>query len=173
VTVLKSRIRAVDNAFVQPGRLDHVFFDQEVRPHLGSLLLQRGLITHDQLDTALEERQRTGELLGETLVRLGYVFEDDIARVLAAQEGLEFVDVGIVRIDAHAAVRLDRELAERLGAIPIRFAEDGLVVAVANPLELQLVEQLESAARARVQLVVSTPSAIRTAWREVVRLSRI
>ena len=65
------------------ARLDHTFFDREVRPQLGSILLDKGFVTSEQLDRALAERVQGDELLGETLVRLGYVFEEDLARVLA------------------------------------------------------------------------------------------
>jgi hypothetical protein len=148
-----------------PARLDHSFFEEEVRPHLGSILLEKGLVSHGQLDHALEERKQTGELLGEVLVRLGYVFEDELARVLAAQEGLEFVDVAAVSADPSAARLLDRELSEQLRAIPIRFVDDRLVVAVADPMLPNLKRQLEAATGRSVQMVVTMPSAIGTAWR--------
>ncbi|MGB2953689.1 MAG: hypothetical protein WBB74_09930 [Gaiellaceae bacterium] len=155
-----------------PARLDHSFFDGEVRPHLGSILLERGLVKHDQLDQALEERARTGELLGETLVRLGYVFEDELARVLAAQEGLEFVDVAAVSADPSAAALLDMELSDRLRAIPLRFTDEALVVAVADPLMPGLRQRLEEATGWPVKLVVTTPSAVSTGWR-LIRRRRI
>ena len=52
---------------MRPARLDHTFFDNEPRSHLGAMLLRKGLITNDELDRALEEKQQ-GELLGEALV---------------------------------------------------------------------------------------------------------
>jgi hypothetical protein len=52
------------------------------------LLVEKGLITEAQLDEALAERNVRGGLLGETLVRLGFVFEDELARTLAEQAGV-------------------------------------------------------------------------------------
>jgi hypothetical protein len=61
---------------MRPARLDHTFFENEPRSHLGALLLRKGLVTNEELDQALEEKQ-PGELLGEALVRLQFCFEDD------------------------------------------------------------------------------------------------
>src|SRR5436305_600692 len=54
-------------------RLDHTHFDRELRPPLGSMLVRKGLLTKEQLDEALAERAQTGELLGQALLRRGWV----------------------------------------------------------------------------------------------------
>src|ERR1044072_3544167 len=103
---------------MRPARLDHTFFENEPRSHLGALLLRKGLLTHDELDRALEEKQQ-GELLGEALVRLRICFEDAIARVLAEQAAVEFVDIGITSVDIRAVSLLSWREAEEVPAIPI------------------------------------------------------
>src|SRR5436853_6657973 len=121
-------------------RLDHSFFDNEVRPHLGALLLEKGLLTVEQLDAALAERQQNGGLLGETLVRLGFVFEDELARVLAEQFGVPFVNLDTIPVDGQAARVLPRQLGESLPALPLRFSpEGGLIIAVADPTDEKLI----------------------------------
>ena len=90
---------------MRPARLDHSFFENEPRSHLGALLLRKGLVTNEQLDQALEDRE-PGELLGEALVRQRLCFEDDIARVLAEQANVEFVDIGVTSVDHRAVVLL-------------------------------------------------------------------
>ncbi|HEY6836769.1 MAG TPA: hypothetical protein VI142_10015 [Gaiellaceae bacterium] len=149
---------------MRPARLDHQFFDNETRSHLGALLLRKGLLTNEELDRALEEKE-PGELLGEALVRLRICFEDDIARVLAGQAGLEFVDVGVTSADVRAVKLLSREQAERLRAIPLRLHPDGhLSVAVADPTNDKLLPELKLATGYPVRLLVTTPSALRAAW---------
>jgi hypothetical protein len=101
---------------MRPARLDHTFFENEPRAHLGALLLRKGLLTNDELD-ALEEREQ-GELLGEALVRLRICFEDDIARVLAEQATVEFVDIGITSVDLRAASMLSWREAENSARSP-------------------------------------------------------
>jgi type IV pilus assembly protein PilB len=155
----------------QPARLDHVFFDNAVRPQLGSLLLEKGLVTVGQLDTALA--QRNGGLLGEALVRLGYIFEDELARVLAEQFGVPFVSLDTIPVDAQAARVLPPELGESLLALPVRFTpEGGLVIAVADPTDPKLVPALQSAIRCPIVLSIATASSIRYGWRSLAAQNR-
>ncbi len=150
---------------MRPARLDHQFFENEPRSHLGALLLRKGLLTNDELDRALEERQQ-GELLGEALVRLRICFEDDIARVLAAQAQVEFVDIGVTSVDRRAIELLPGHEAERLRAIPLRLhPDDSVSVAVADPTDETLLPSLKLALGGReVRLLVTTQSALRAAW---------
>jgi hypothetical protein len=149
---------------MRPARLDHSFFDNEPRSHLGALLLRKGLLTNDELDQALEEKQ-PGELLGEALVRLRICFEDDIARVLAEQCGVDFVDIGVISVDWQAAQLLTAEQAEEFRAIPIRVhPDDSVSVAVADPTDETLMPKLKLAIGRPVRLLVTMQSALRLAW---------
>lgn len=150
---------------MRPARLDHQFFENEPRSHLGALLLRKGLVTNDELDRALEQREE-GELLGEALVRLRICFEGDIARVLGDQAQVDFVDIGITSVDRRAVQLLQKHDAMRLHAIPIRLHPDDTVsVAVADPTDETLRPQLKLALGGReVRLLVTTPSALRAAW---------
>src|SRR6266576_442206 len=149
---------------MRPARLDHSFFGNEPRSHLGALLLRKGLVTNEELDQALAEREQ-GELLGEALVRLRICFEADIARVLAEQANVEFVDIGVTSVDYRAVELLQFQHAERLRAIPLRLHPDGTVsVAVADPTDETLLAELKLALGCPVRLLVTTPSALRQAW---------
>jgi type IV pilus assembly protein PilB len=149
---------------MRPARLDHTFFDNEPRSHLGAMLLRKGLLTNEELDRALAEKEQ-GELLGEALVRLRICFEDDIARVLAEQASVDFIDIAVVSVDYQAAQLLTCEQAEELRAIPIRLHPDGTVsVAVADPTDETLMPKLKLAIGQSVRLLVTTQSALRQAW---------
>jgi hypothetical protein len=150
---------------MRPARLDHSFFDNPPRSQLGELLLRKGLVTNQELDHALEHREQ-GELLGEALVRLRICFEDDVARVLAEQAGVDFVDIGVTQVDRNATVLLARQEAESLRAIPLRLHSDGAVsVAVADPTDETIVPKLKLALGGYpVRLLVTTPTALRAAW---------
>jgi type IV pilus assembly protein PilB len=150
---------------MRPARLDHSFFENPSRSQLGELLLRKGLLTTDQLDVALEQREQ-GELLGEALVRLRICFEDDVARVLAEQAGVEFVDIGVTQVDRRAAELLPRSDAESLRAIPLRLHSDGAVsVAVADPTDDTILPKLKLALGGYpMRLLVTTPTALRAAW---------
>ena len=149
---------------MRPARLDHTFFDNEPRSHLGALLLRKGLVSNEELDQALEQKEQ-GELLGEALVRLRFCFENDIARVLAEQANVEFIDIGITSVDHRAVDLLPWAQAEELRAIPVRLHPDGDVsVAVADPTDDTLLPSLKLATAHPIRLLVTTPSALRAAW---------
>ena len=150
---------------MRPARLDHSFFGDEPRSHLGALLLRKGLVTHEELDQALAERE-PGELLGEALCRLRICFENDIARVLAEQANVDFVDIAISGVDPRAVYLLHKGEAENLHAIPVRLHPDDTVsVAVADPTDETLLPKLKLALGGHdVRLLVTTPSALRAAW---------
>jgi type IV pilus assembly protein PilB len=150
---------------MRPARLDHSFFGDEPRSHLGALLLRKGLVTNEELDQALAEREQ-GELLGEALCRLRICFENDIARVLAEQANVEFVDIAVSGVDYKAVKLLDRRQAEELRAIPLRVSSDDTVsVADADPTDETLLPNLKLALGGYdVRLLVTTSSALRAAW---------
>ena len=102
-------------------RLDHEFFEHETRPHLGAVLLGSSLLKPEQLDVALAQQQQEHKRLGEILIERGWLFPQDIARALAMQEGLDYVDIQYTSVDAPAAKMLDPEIGRRHCAIPVRF----------------------------------------------------
>ena len=148
-----------------PPRLDHGYFEHEARPMLGAILVQKGWITHEKLDAALERARVTGMRLGETLLAGGWLFEPELAYALAEQSGFRYVDLVRHPLDPTAAALLPLEVARRMFAVPVRFLDGGRVeVAVADPADAD-VEGLERILGLGVELVVGERSAIQEAWR--------
>jgi hypothetical protein len=146
-------------------RLDHGYFEEEVRPMLGTILLKKGYVTHDKLDAALQAARISGMRLGETLLARGWLFEPELACALAEQFGLRYVDLVRHPLDPGAARLLPLEVARRMFAVPVRFMDSGAVeVAVGDPSD---VDQggLEQVLGRRVELVVGERSVIQDAWR--------
>src|ERR671931_2953455 len=155
-------LRAASGAAV-PLRLDHGYFENEVRPMLGSILLQKGWISHERLDAALADMRVTGMRLGETLLARGWLFEPELAAALAEQYSLRYVDLVRHPLDPAAARLLPLEVARRMFAVPIRFVDSGAVeVAVGDPADAD-VDSLEQILGRRVDLVVGERSAIQDA----------
>jgi uncharacterized coiled-coil protein SlyX len=127
---------AVEDELVTPEAVAGA--DEATRVPLGQLLVDAGLLSQTQLDDALFEGSRTGERVGEVVVRRGHVTEDDVARLLAEQWGLEYVERSAIWFDADALARLSREDAQRLEALPTRIEGGHVVVAVAEPTEQRL-----------------------------------
>jgi hypothetical protein len=148
-----------------PLRLDHGYFEHEVRPMLGTILLQKGLITHERLDMALERTKATGMRLGETLLALGWLFEPELAAALAEQHGVRYVDLVQHPLDPAAVRLLPLEVARRMFAVPVRVMDSGTIqVAVADPTGVDPAD-LEQMLRRPVEIVVGERSVIQDAWR--------
>lgn len=146
-------------------RLDHGYFQNEVRPLLGSILLQKGLISNERLDAALEQAKVTGMRLGEALIAGGWLYEPELAAALAEQSGLRYVDLVRHPLDPRAANLLPLEVARRMFAVPVRFLDSGRIeVAVADPCDVD-VQALEQILGHGVEVVVGESSAIQDAWR--------
>jgi type IV pilus assembly protein PilB len=151
---------------VRPDDRPLIPLGQRSKLQLGELLIDKGLITPAQLDAALFDRRQNGGLLGEALVRLGFVFEDELARTLAEQAGVPFVNLDVNPVDRSAARTLPRSLGESLPALPVRFTpEGGLVIAVADPTDETLLPRLQAAINCPIVLMVAAASSIRNIWR--------
>ena len=130
---------------------------------LEALLVQRGLITTEQLVTAVAEQQRSGASLMRVLVELGLVAESDLVATIAAQLGMEFVDLAVYPVDPVAVAIISDSLARRYQALPIAWDDGVLVVAMADPANVLAIDDIRSMAKARVRTVVATRDAIEAA----------
>ncbi len=83
------------------------------RVYLGTLLLRDGVLTPERLEEALAEKEETGRRLGEILVARRWATSRAIARALAEQHGLEFVDLALTEVDTAAASLLPEKFARR------------------------------------------------------------
>ncbi|HHO57553.1 MAG TPA: GspE/PulE family protein, partial [Oceanithermus profundus] len=112
------------------------------RSKLGELLVRRGYITEAQLQDALREQARTGERLGQVLLRRGYLKEEDLVRALATQQQAEVVQLGQVEPDPQAVALVDDRFARKHRVFPYRLDGHRLYVAMANPGDLKLIDEL-------------------------------
>jgi len=105
----------------------------EKKNAIGQLLVSENLITHEQLERALEEQRRYGGKIGSNLVRLGYISESTLAQFLGKQFNITAIDLSTCEID-HACVELiPQEIARKYLALPISREGNRLIVAMANP----------------------------------------
>ena len=137
---------------------------------LGSILLQRGLVSQDEIDAAMAEQARTSRSLGRVLVAQGVIGESDLLAALAEQIGLEFVDLADMTIDSTASGAISDALARRYQALPIAWEGDTLVVAMADPSNVLAIDDIRSITGADVRCVVSTRDQIEAAINRVHRL---
>ena len=136
-------------------------------PALGVLLIRDGLVSRAELEAALAEqgdgrdRRVSGQRLGEALVERGVVTTEQVARLVAEQHELPFVDLDESDSIGPVATKLPEELARRCSALPIRVFPDGsLLVAVADPGRLACLDDIRRVLGVRVRWAVAAPDAI-------------
>lgn len=101
---------------------------------IGELLINKKLITPEQLKAALKEQQRTGELLGNTLVRLGYLKEEQFLSVISEQLNIPFIKLQDISIEPSAIEKVPAKFAWHYKIIPIKYEDGKLTVATFDPL---------------------------------------
>lgn len=136
------------------------------RPPLrvGDLLASKGLISQAQLAEALQESRATGERVGAVLLRRRWVFEDELARTLAQQWSLPYLNLLAVGVDWGAVRLLPASVGLEAAAIPVRFVGSSVQVAFADPSDDAAVEAVAEHVESP-QLAVAELTHIQLLWR--------
>lgn len=138
--------------------------EAEQAPTVGDLLVRAGLLSQAQLDEAVAElRSDPSRQVGAVLVDKGFVSEDAVAQALAVQYDVGRVHLASEPIDSAAAALIPQRLAQQHQCIPLQARDDTLVVAIANPMNVVAIEDIERASNRQVEVRVATPSEIRQA----------
>ncbi len=129
-----------------------------VRKPLGQLLIDRGVVTPDQLALALEEQRRGShqKLLGEVLVDMRFCSEDQITEALAVAYGVPYARVSPRIADPKVISVLPKDFLEKHQVLPLFLVEAMLTVAVPEPANVFLLEEIERLSGYRVQVVAAT-----------------
>jgi type IV pilus assembly protein PilB len=134
------------------------------------MLLEEGLITRHDLEAAQARQVETGETLSRVLVEDDVVGETDLVKVLARHVGAEFVSLADVTVDAAAAALIPESLARRHAIIPINFDGGRLVVAMADPGNVLVVDDIRAITGLPVTVKVATRSDIMDGIRRISHL---
>jgi len=122
---------------------------------VGQLLKDLGYVTEEQIQVALEVKKIRDRLLGEILIELSFVSPREIALVIAKQAGKPFIDINEHPPSQDALKLFDRNTAKQLEMIPLENRAEKLVVAVADPFNINTIDILQRKAGKRVELYVS------------------
>ena len=125
---------------------------------LGDQLLSKGVLTEDQLRIALMEQESSQEPIGRVLVNLGFVTESTIRDVLSESQGAETVDLRAINIDPEALNMVPMEIAKRYNVLPFALHDNILTMAVANPNDLIIFEQIRSMLSSDVEVRLKVAS---------------
>ncbi|MDO5382493.1 MAG: ATPase, T2SS/T4P/T4SS family [Eubacteriales bacterium] len=112
---------------------------------LGDLLKEKGLITEDQLSTALSQQREKGLMLGEMLVQLGYITQNEINDVLCEHLHIDFIDMRETEPDSKALALLDESIMRKYTLVPLWTDKDNagaLQVAMADPMNILAMDDI-------------------------------
>ena len=127
---------------------------------LGELLIREGRLSDDQLQQALARQKQTGRRLGAVLQDLGFVTDDVIARLLAAQLKFPYFEPQLEMVDVAVAKRLSELQVRKLRALPVGLAGSHVRVAVVDPTDWQSMDDLPRLLRGSIDFEVIPESGL-------------
>jgi len=130
---------------------------------IGEFLVRSNLINQDQLDKALEEQKQTGGRVGEHLIRLGFVTEEDILDCLSQQYGVPSINLRHFEIDESIIRLIPADVARKYQFIPVSKTGATLTVAMADPTNVFAMDDITFITGYRVEPVVASEEALREA----------
>jgi hypothetical protein len=140
------------------------------RKRLGELLVQAGVIDETQLMEALEFQRSHGFRLGDALVELGLATEEQVLSALACRLGFERVELDTLPRTAEmaaAALLVPEQLARTRGVVPIAIDDRTLTVALRDPTDLEVMDELAFRSGRRLRVLVAGEREI---WRATARV---
>lgn len=138
-------------------------YKKATNKHLGELLVERGVVDNEQIAMALTYQKEKGLLFGEVLVELKFATEEDIAQALTAQYGFPYLPLSNYEIDREIIDSVPEHVCRQFCLVPIDKIGKSLSLAMADPLNVHAVEDVELISGCTVQTFVSTAGDIREA----------
>lgn len=108
----------------------------KIRKKIGELLLEKKLITEEQLMEALETQKMTGQKIGQILINKGAIKEDTLYKILAEKIDKKFVNLEEYSINGEAVLKISQSLAQKHLAVPVEIDNGKLVVAMVDPTNI-------------------------------------
>ena len=134
-----------------------------VSNRLGELLVREKLISLQQLRQAQDEQKVSGQNLGYTLAKLGYISDDEITSFLSTQYRLPAIDLDEFEVDAEVIRLVSREVCEKHKILPVSRSGSSLIVAMADPTNLHAIDDIKFLTGYNVEPVVASETAIHAA----------
>ncbi|MCD6309982.1 MAG: Flp pilus assembly complex ATPase component TadA, partial [Candidatus Eremiobacteraeota bacterium] len=130
------------------------------RKRVGDLLLEAGVITEEQLATALKEQKKTHERLGNVLVKLGFLNDEELSEVLAHQSGSNLVDLTEISISPETAKLLPKSFCLENKVIPLSKDGNRIVIAMSDPFDVVTLDMVALFTGSEVKVSVAKENEI-------------
>ncbi|ELI6447899.1 TPA: GspE/PulE family protein [Photobacterium damselae] len=136
-----------------------------LRKRLGDLLVEENIIAQSELEQALAEQHNTGRKLGDTLISMGFISEQQMLEFLSRQLGIPLVNLSRIKIDSDAVSLLSEVHARRLRALAIGRNGDTVRVAMSDPADLTAQEAVYDQLHGyQVELVIASETQLLAAF---------
>jgi len=133
---------------------------QTQRKSLGEMLVEQKFITHEQLGDVLKLQQEQGGRLGDILVEQGLITAEELAQVISIQLNYPLIDLKRHMVHPDALRLIPEDMARKHTLIPLDVIGDSLVVVMAEPEDIQTVEDLKAQSEMRIEVAVGIPTDI-------------
>src|SRR5437588_12826532 len=130
---------------------------------LGELLTKASLISQDQLKEALKIQKETGGKLGETLIKLGFVGEEDITECLSQQFGVPSINLQHFEIDPGVIKLIPADVARKYNILPVNKTGATITIAMADPTNVFAMDDIKFMTGYNVEPVVASELGIKSA----------
>ena len=110
---------------------------------IGEMLIERKLVTADELDQALKEQRNTGEFVGRVLIKLGHLTEEELLPILSEQLGIEYVSLKAVKIDKSIAKTIPAKFVTHYKIMPVKLEGNMLTIAMTDPLDINVLDDMK------------------------------
>jgi len=134
-----------------------------IQKPLGQLLKEMELITEGQIQEALQVQRQKGGALGDVLVDLGYISKDELLLALGAQMGMEVVPLEELEVSPEVIDMVPASMAKAYTVCPIKFENNVLTVAMSNPHDINVLDDLRYSLHCEVQGAVASEDSLRSA----------
>jgi type IV pilus assembly protein PilB len=134
-----------------------------MKKQLGQLLIDKKIITADQLEKALAYQKEKGGLLGQILIELKFISEQDLVMSLADQYGFPYMPLENYEVNTEAIKLVPEHVAQQYFLVPIDKIGNVLTVVMADPLNDFAIRDIEYLTGCKVTPFVSTASDIKSA----------
>ena len=127
---------------------------------LGDILVESGFLNATELAEVLGVQKETGKRLGEVIVESGLMTEFDILRAVSSQYDYPIIDLTSIEVDPKATALLNQKFCEDNVVLPIGFDNDNLVVAIDDPMNITIEDELQFQTGFQITLMLATHSSI-------------
>jgi MSHA biogenesis protein MshE len=110
---------------------------------IGDLLVEKGILSQEQLMMVLDEQKRSGRKFGSTVVDLGFIAEDKLLLELSSHFAMPYIDLSRFKFDSEITRRLPESIARRYRAIILMEEESQYFVGFGDPLDILAVDEVQ------------------------------